>query len=205
MDDRSFVLMDRLPGWTLNEMTYRKPDVLEENKIQIAYQLGMHAAFSYVFGVTDGFQTNYVYDPITKILTRIDKEVMLKVPGNPNETLLDHDEYTQDIAACELSNLKYIPSFRRTEGRAEIVIAFKSGFTDKYGEIKSKKEKMLELVSEARGTWKKLNAPGDLLAFDNETRSIIESVSIMIDQDPQAVLKRLFAAKAEVDKGEYVT
>ena len=203
MEDKSFVLMDRLSGWTLNEMTYLKPDILEENKIPIAYQLGMHAAFSYVFGVTDGFQTNYVFDPVSQILTRIDKEVFLSVPENPKETLLDHDEYTQEVAACELNNLKYIPSFRHRETRAEILVAFKSGFTDKYSELKQKRQRMLELVAEARGTWKKLGKPGDLTAFDKETAKLVDTVGTLIDQDSETVIKRLFDAKSEVDRGEY--
>ncbi|MCX6694797.1 MAG: hypothetical protein NTU61_00670 [Candidatus Altiarchaeota archaeon] len=204
MDDRSFVLMDRLAGWTLNEMTYLKPDVLEEHKISIAYQLGMHAAFSYAFGVTDGFQTNYMFDPVTNILTRIDKDVFLQVPSNPKDTLMDHDDYTQEISSCELSNLKYIPSFRRAEDRTDVLLAFKTGFLDKYSEMKEKRDKLLHLVYETRETWKKISNPRDILGFEAETRRIVESVSILLDQDSEKVLKRLFEAKAEVDRGEYV-
>jgi len=204
MDDRSFILMDRLSGWTLNEMTYRKPDILEEHKISIAYQLGMHAAFSYVFGVKDGFQTNYVFDSVSTILTRIDKEVFLAVPKSPNETLLDHDDYTQEIASCELSNLKYIPSYRQGERRGEIILAFKTGFSDKYEEMRQKRKRLVELVEETRHRWKRISNPADPAGYDSETARIAEIVGVLLDQDPDKVLKRLFEAKVEVDRGEYV-
>jgi len=203
MEDRSFVLMDRLPGWTLNEMTYLKPDVLEDNKIAIAYQLGMHAAFAYVFGVTDGFQTNYIFDPVTRILTRIDKEIFLSVPKNPGHALLDHDEYTQDVSSCELSNLKYIPSYRHSDSRGEVVLSFKAGFLDKYAEMRKKRERLIALVKETRDTWKRISSPADILAFDSETLRIVQVVGALMDHDPEKVLKRLFEAKAEVDRGEY--
>ncbi|MFH1403456.1 MAG: hypothetical protein ABIH11_04225, partial [Candidatus Altiarchaeota archaeon] len=146
MFDRDYVVMDRLPGVTLNELTYRRPEVLDENKIGIAYQLGIHSAYAYVFGVRDGFQTNYVFNPLNKILTRIDKEAFLEVPEDHEATLSGDDVYTREIAGCELNNLKYIPSFRTGSEREDILRAFTVGFKDKYEDIVLKKDKLLRIV-----------------------------------------------------------
>ena len=184
MDDRSFVLMDRLPGWTLNEMTYLKPDILEENKIPISYQLGMHAAFSYVFGCKDGFQTNYLFNPVTKILTHIDKESFLELPLDAAKTLRDGDQYTQEIAACELANLKYLPSFRTPEYRSKLIIACRQGFLDKYGDIKYKKEELLKMISGARTAWMKVKPVEDFEEYEKETRQMIATAGQLIDKNP---------------------
>lgn len=201
--DRPYVVTERVPGVSLNELTYRRPEVLEKHKVTIAYQLGMHMAFAYVFGSKDGYQTNYLFDPVDRLLTRIDKEVFLEVPSDPAGTLADGDVYTQEVAACELANLKYIPSFRKKEGRPPILMAFRQGFLDKYDHIKDKKERFLELVDEARAMWKKLKSPEDEGGYHEETGSIRASVTHLIDQDPESVFKRLLTARQEVERGEY--
>lgn len=195
--------MDRLPGSTLNELTYRRPEILEEHKVSIAYQLGMHMVFSYVFGAKDGYQTNYVFDPVSRILTRIDKESFFEVPVDPKGTLSEGDDYTQEIAACELSNLKYIPSYRRTETRHLILFAFRQGFLDKYGDIKSKSEELLSMVAETRATWLDIKPVEDLEEYGSETRHIHTAIEYLIQQDPERVFDRLLKAKAEVDTGKY--
>ncbi|MBD3388108.1 MAG: hypothetical protein GF416_03590 [Candidatus Altiarchaeales archaeon] len=203
LDDRAFVVMDRVPGSTLNELTYRRPEVLEEHKITIAYQLGMHMAFAYVFGSKDGYQTNYIFNPVDKILTRVDKESFLDVPDDPHTTLEEGNVYTQEIAACELSNLKYIPSFRSNEDRPKVLFAFKQGFMDKYEDIKEKKNELLGLVDETRETWLRIEPPREMDEYHEETRFIRVTVEHLMDQDPVHVLNRLVKAKEEVDRGEY--
>ncbi|HHQ45521.1 MAG TPA: hypothetical protein ENN13_05265 [Candidatus Altiarchaeales archaeon] len=198
--DKSFTVMDRLPGYTLSELTYKRPEILEEHKIDIAFQLGMHTVFSYVFGVRDGYQTNYIYDPVSRLLTRIDKERFLEVPDSPRKTLEDNDAYTQEIASCELSNLKYVPSFRTGEERGVVVKALESGFMEKYREVKVKKQELLELVRQTRNTWFELNPRFDKSLYGSETEIIVGTVSYLIDQDALLVWKRLVKAKIEVDR-----
>ena len=201
--DRSYVVMDRLPGATLNELTYRRPEILEEHKVTIAYQLGMHMAFAYVFGAKDGFQTNYIFDTVSKILTRIDKESFFDMPVDPDVSFEDNDEYTQEIAACELSNLKYIPSFRKAETRPQVIIAFRQGFIDKYQDIKDMRGRLLEMTLNARKTWKGFRQIEDMIEYDQDTDRIHAKVAKLIDQDPDKVFDRLLKAKAEVDTGRY--
>jgi len=203
MFGRAYVVMDRLPGVTLNELAYRRPEIIEDNRVTISYQLGMHAGFAFVFGAKDGYQTNYIFDSVSKILTRIDKESFLEVPDEPRNTLSDDDRYTQEIAACELSNLKYIPAFRDSETRPKIIYAFRQGFIDKYADIKYKKDDLIGLVMESRGTWLKLKPESDPGEYEGETRKLIEKVSEMIDLEPEAVFDRLMKAKIEVDAGRY--
>jgi hypothetical protein len=202
-DDRAYVVTDRLPGATLNELTYRRPEVIEDNRITIAYQLGMHMAFSYIFGAKDGFQTNYVFDSVSKILTRIDKESFLEMPVEPKTTLCEGDTYTQEIAACELSNLKYIPSFRNGETRPKIMYAFRQGFIDKYNDILSKREDLLLMIGEARTKWFRLKPVEDPEEYHKETQFIIGAAATLIGQVPEKVFDRLLAARIEVDSGKY--
>jgi hypothetical protein len=202
MFDRAYVVMDRLPGHTLNELTYRRPEVIEEHKVTIAYQLGMHTAFSYVFGAKDGYQTNYIFDPVSKILTRIDKESFLEMPSNA-DTFADKDTYTQEIAACELTNLKYIPSFRNNESRHKLLYAFKQGFMDKYSDIMYKRDDLLTMVRETRMAWLRMKPVEDPEEYEEETKSIIEMAYALIGQNPEDVYNRLIKAKKEVDSGEY--
>jgi hypothetical protein len=203
MFDRSYVVMERLPGATLNELTYRRPEVIEDNMVTISYQLGMHMAFSYVFGAKDGFQTNYVFDHSNKILTRIDKESFLEMPANAATTLSDDDTYTQEIAACELTNLKYIPSFRSPDTRPKVLYAFRQGFFDKYEDIKYKRDELTQMVSDIRGTWKRMRPVEDLSEYEEETKHTVESVRMLIDQKADDVFARLLKAKIEVDSGKY--
>ena len=203
MFDSAYVVMDRLPGATLNELTYRRPEVIEKNMVTISYQLGMHMAFSYIFGAKDGYQTNYVFDPVSKLLTRIDKESFLEVPNNPTSTLSDGDDYTQEIAACELTNLKYIPSFREPATRPKVLYAFKQGFLDKYSDIKSKKDDLLTMVQETRGAWAKMKPPEDEQEYAQITSQIKDAVQHLITQESELVFQRLVAAKKEVDEGKY--
>ncbi|MFH0861706.1 MAG: hypothetical protein V1875_01630 [Candidatus Altiarchaeota archaeon] len=203
MFDKPYVVMDRLPGTTLNELAYLRPEILEENKVTIAYQLGMHTAFSYVFGSKDGFQTNYLFNPVTKILTHIDKESFLELPKDPAKTLQDSDGYSQEIAACELTNLKYLPSFRSPEYRSKLIIAFRQGFQDKYEDIKYKKEELLKMVSGARTAWMKVKPVEDYMGYEEETRQMMATVGLLIDQNPDDVFDRLLKAKKEADTGRY--
>lgn len=197
--DRSYAVMERLAGSTLNELTYRRPEVLEDNKVTIAYQLGMHMAFAYVFGSKDGYQTNYLFDTSEKLLTRVDKEVFLEVPYDATKTLEDGDKYTQEIAACELSNLKYIPSFRKKDTRPYVLMAFKQGFLDKYSDIKEKEEDLLSLVEETRDNWLQIKGLQSSKEYDTETEHILEAVKYLIDQEPEHVYQRLLKAKKEND------
>jgi hypothetical protein len=199
MFDRSYAVMERLPGRTLNELTYLQPELLEDNMVTIAYQLGMHTTFSYVFGAKDGYQTNYVFDPVSKILTRIDKERFLEMPADPKTTLSDGDSYTQEIAACELTNLKYIPSFRSENSRHKVMYAFRQGFLDKYEDIKYKKAELIGMVSDARETWLKHKPVEDLDEYAQGTKHIISAVGRLIDHDPKSVFDRLLKAKMEID------
>ncbi|MBD3262547.1 MAG: hypothetical protein GF334_12915 [Candidatus Altiarchaeales archaeon] len=199
MNDLSYTVMDRLPGYTLNELMYRRPELLEEHKIVISYQLGLHTAFSYVFGLRDGYQSNYVFDPVTRILTRIDKERFLELPPNPDKTLQPQDPYTQEIASCELSNLKYMHSFREGVDRNQVVDALKEGFMDKYDDIKNKKQDLLQLVTHTRDTWLKLGPSTDVQEYEKETQKLASTVSFLVDQDPKRVWRRLVEAKREVD------
>ena len=195
--------MDRLPGNTLNELTYRKPEVLDTHQVTIAYQLGMHTTFSYVFGAKDGYQTNYVFDQLTKMLTRIDKESFFELPKNPRETLTDGDTYTQEISACELTNLKYIPSYRDKTKRVKVMLAYETGFKDKYADIKYKKNDILDLVDATRAAWVEIAQVLDMNEYLIETKRIRDNVEALIDQNPQNVYKRLLKAKLEVDSGQY--
>ena len=203
MLDRSFVVMERLPGNTLNELTYRRPEVLDDNMVTISYQLGMHMAFSYVFGSRDGFQTNYVFDLTTKLLTRIDKESFFEVPADSLTTLDVGDPYTQEIAACELANLKYIPSFRDGTAAKKVMMAFKQGFVDKYADIKYKKMDLVQLIMDTRLAWFRMEPPADIEAYASETLRIKDTVELFIEQDPKQVFERLIQAKKEVDSGKY--
>ena len=199
MFDKPYVVMDRLPGTTLNELAYLRPEILEEHKVTIAYQLGMHTAFSYVFGCKDGFQTNYLFNPVTKILTHIDKESFLDLPKDPSKTLAEGDGYTQEIAACELANLKYLPSFRTPEYHSKLIIAFRQGFLDKYEDIKYKKEELFKMVSGARTAWMKVKPVEGFEEYGKETRQMTAAVGQLIDQDPEDVFDRLLKAKKEAD------
>jgi hypothetical protein len=203
MLDRAYVVMDRLPGSTLNELTYRRPEVIEDNKVTIAYQLGMHTAFSYVFGAKDGYQTNYVFDQVSKILTRIDKESFLEVPSDAGSTFDEGDTYSQEIAACELTNMKYIPSFRNNESRTKLLIAFRQGFLDKYDDIKAKREDLVGMIGDARSTWARMKPIEDPEEYVEETKTIIGTVNKLIGQDAEKVFDRLLKAKREVDSGKY--
>jgi len=203
MLDRPYVVMDRLPGATLNELAYRRPEIIEDNMVTIAYQLGMHLAFSYVFGVKDGFQTNYVFDASTKILTRIDKESFLDMPSDAKTTLEGGDRYTQEISACEVSNLKYIPSFRSEKSRYKVMYAFRQGFLDKYADIKAKRDELLRMVLDTRQTWLKIRPAEDPEEYEDDTRHIVKAVSHLAEQKPEDVFERLMKAKAEVDTGRY--
>jgi len=197
---KAYAVMDYVPGKTLNELAYRNPNVLEENKIRIAFQLGMHTAFSYVFGLKDGYQSNYIFDPDKKTITRVDNERFLHVPEDPENTLDDNHPYTQAIAACELENLKYMPSFRRKEALDHILKAFNAGFIEKYGEIKNKKETLIRLIGESRADTFRVRPDVDAKRYQAETEGIVDTVGYLIDQDPLMVLKRLYKAKTEVKK-----
>ncbi len=197
--ERDYALMDRLPGNTLNELTYRNPQLLDENRITISYQLGMNAAFAYIFGIRDGYQTNYIYNPQNKVLTRIDKETFLDVPNEPFTTMNDGNKYTQEIAACELNNLKYMPAYRDGDERLEILRAFKVGFTDKYNHIKEKQDKLLDLVRKTRKNMIEIKNPIDRGEYDEETNRLVLTVKFLIEQDPDEVLIRLFKAKKELE------
>ncbi len=199
----SYAVMDRLPGSTLSELTYRRPDVIEENRVTIAYQLGMHMAFSFVFGAKDGFQTNYVFDPVSRLLTRIDKESFFDLPQKPEDALFENDGYTQEIAACELANLKYIPSFRDSNTRHQIIYAFKSGFSDKFDDIKQKRDDVLNLVNETRLMWLELNPVDDLTEYNDVTRQIRHAIDHLMRLEADKVFERLMQAKKEVDEGRY--
>jgi hypothetical protein len=203
MFDRAYVVMDRLPGTTLNELTYRRPEVIEDNRVTISYQLGMHMAFSFVFGSKDGYQTNYVFDATTKILTRIDKESFLDLPLDAEGTLQEGDSYTQEIAACELSNLKYIPSFRDPATRPKMIFAFKQGFLDKFADIKFKREELVSMVESSRQAWLRMKPVEDMGEYAQDTRHLTDMVNKLIGLNPEQVFKRLMKAKTEVESGKY--
>jgi len=196
----AYALMDCVPGKTMNELAYRNPDVLEQNRVRIAFQLGMHAAFSYVFGVKDGYQSNYLFDESTKTLTRVDNERFLQVPENPDETLSPGDAYTREIAACEMENLKYIPSCRSGGDLDNVLKAFNTGFLEKYREMKERKARMVELIRQARGDAYAVTPGADEGGYRSETDRIAAAVSCLVDQNPVDVLKRLYAARAECRK-----
>ncbi len=197
MFDRAYAVMDRVPGATLNELTYRRPEIIEDNRVTIAYQLGMHAAFSFVFGARDGYQTNYVFNPVDKILTRIDKESFLEMPEDPANVMSEGDAYTQEIAACELSNLKYIPAFRKKDTRPQVLLAFKQGFLDKYEDIKKREKRLLDLVQETRDTWLRIRPVREVDEYNSDTRYVKESVKHLISLDPGEAFNRLLKAKQE--------
>ncbi|MFH1126287.1 MAG: hypothetical protein V1703_04110 [Candidatus Altiarchaeota archaeon] len=195
---KAYALMDLVPGKTLNELAYMNPDLIEENRIRIAFQLGMHAAFGYVFGLKDGYQANYLFDTESKTITRIDNERFLNVPEDPENTLKDRHHYAHGIAACELENLKYIPSFRHSEGMDDVLTAFNTGFLEKYREIKEKRERLLRLIEETRGDALRVRPDVDENDYARETKRLMDVVGFLINQDPQEVLKRLYKAKAEL-------
>lgn len=200
MIDRSYVVMDRICGNTLNELSYSNPKTLDDNYVTIAYQLGMHLAFSYVFGSKDGYQTNYIFDPTTRLLTRIDKESFLDLPQNPENNFEDENVYTQEIAACELSNLRYIPRFKNPKCHRNIILAIRQGFLDKYGDIKLKKRDLLQMVMDTRMTWLRMDPPDDIEAYAADTLRIFHNIEKLISQDPERVFERLKKAKKEFDK-----
>lgn len=200
MEGHSYLVMDRLPGTTLNELTYRRPEIIEDHKVTISYQLGMHLAFAYVFGVRDGYQTNYIFDPSSRLITRIDKESFFELPDDADKTLESDDGYTQQIALSELSNLKYIPSFRDKKTRPQILYAYKTGFVDKYNDMKAKRRQILELVNVTRINWIDITPIEDIDEYAEETLFIQESVDSLISQDPEKVFERLVAAKIEVER-----
>ena len=203
MFDKPYVVMDRLPGTTLNELSYLRPEILEEHKVTIAYQLGMHTAFSFVFGSKDGFQTNYLFNPVTKILTHIDKESFLELPKDSSKVLEDGDRYTQEIVACEFTNLKYIPSFRNNESRTKLLIAYRQGFLDKFEDIKFKKDELVRMVAGARMAWLRVKPPQNVEDYEQETLTLLDTVAALIDLNSEEVFDRLLKAKKEVDSGRY--
>jgi len=195
---KAYAVMDYVPGKTLNELSYRNPDIIEENRIRIAFQLGMHTAFSYVFGLKDGYQSNYIFDPEAKTITRIDNERFLCVPEDPENTLDDEHPYTQGIAACELENLKYIPSFRNRQEMEHILKAFNAGFIEKYKEIKNKKQNLIRLIGETRADTFRVRPEANAKKYQVETERIVDTVSFLISQEPTEVLRRLYKAKTEL-------
>jgi len=198
MDMKSFALTDSIAGKTLNELSYKDPDVIEGNRLEIAFQLGMYAAFSYVFGLKDGYQTNYIFNPDSRKLIRIDKERFLDIPEIPEDTLEDNDKYTQEIAACELVNLKYIPSYRGGERRLDVVRAFNSGFLEKYREMKKRKNELIDLVKESRASAYSTLPDSDLSEYENRTTEITSIIEELISLSPKQVLKRLYTARSEL-------
>ncbi|MDD5111046.1 MAG: hypothetical protein PHG85_00705 [Candidatus Altiarchaeota archaeon] len=198
-EHRAYALMELVRGKTLTELAYMNPDVLVENGIRIAFQLGMHTAFSYVFGVKDGYQTNYLFDAESKTITRIDNERFLYLPKNPEQTLEDGDSYTQDIAACELENLRYLPSFRNSQTHDNILKAFNTGFIEKYSQIREKREKLLVMVENMRNDTLQVRGDVSEEAYNSETKRLKSAVECLIGNDPKKVLSRLYKAKAELD------
>jgi hypothetical protein len=192
--DSAYVVMDRLPGATLNELTYRRPEVIDENWVTIAYQLGMHMAFSFVFGARDGYQTNYIFNPESRILTRIDKESFLEVPFDA-----DSEDYYAEIASCELGNLKYIPGFRDSERKGKVLYAFKQGFLDKYGDISGKRDELLDMVEDARETWLKSKQVHDIEDYRTGTKKIRQAVGKLMVLDPEEAFDRLIKARKTLD------
>lgn len=190
--------MQLAPGKTLNELAYMNPDVLEENSIRIAFQLGMHTAFSYAFGVKDGYQSNYLFDEHSKTITRIDNEKFLRMPDDPEKTLEDNHHYAQDIASCEMENLKYIPYFRRKEGMDDILKAFNTGFMEKYRELKQKKNTLLKMIEHSRHDTFQIRPGVDEKTYQSGTKKIMHAVGHLIDQEPEKVLKRLYKARNEI-------
>jgi hypothetical protein len=203
MFEGSYAVMDRLPGATLNELTYKRPEVIEDNRITIAYQLGMHMAFSFVFGAKDGYQTNYIFDPVSRMLTRLDRESFFDLPLEAEDILCENDRYTQEIAACELSNLKYIPSFRDSKTKTQILYAFKTGFLDKLDDIKRNNDKISDLIGETRLMWLDIKPVEDLIEYNDETRQIKKIVEELTRLDGEKIFKRLLKAKKEVEEGKY--
>jgi hypothetical protein len=199
-EHRAYALMELAAGKTLTELAYMNPGVLVENGVRIAFQLGMHTAFGYVFGVKDGYQSNYLFDPESKTLTRVDNERFLFLPKNPEKTFEDDDSYTQDIAACELENLKYLPSYRNGQTRDNILKAFNTGFIEKYGQIKEKKEKLLDMVGNMRNDTLHVRSDVSEEAYNIETGRMKKAVECLISQDSRKVLARLYKAKSELDK-----
>lgn len=194
---KAYVLMEHIPGKTLNELAYTNPDILEENKIRIAFQLGMHAAFSYVFGIKDGYQSNYLFDSHSRSLTRVDNERFLMLPESPEDTLNPGDAYMQDIAACELENLKYIPSFRSGKDTDNILMAFNTGFLEKYSHIKKKKEVLLKMVENTRNDTLRVRYGISEETYERETKKMKAAVEYLINQNPMYVLERLHKASTE--------
>jgi hypothetical protein len=201
MKERPYVLMELVAGKTLNELAYMNPEVLEENRIRIAFQLGMHAAFSYVFGVKDGYQSNYLFDPQTRSITRVDNERFLVLPEKPENTLEAGDEYAQDIAACELDNLKYIPSFRNGRDRENILKAFNTGFLEKYSHIKERKDRLLGMVEGMRNDTLRVRYGISEVTYEKETKKMKTTVEYLMDQNPREVLARLYMARSEIGRG----
>lgn len=197
--NKAYVLMEHVAGKTLNELAYMNPGILEDNKIRIAFQLGMHAAFSYVFGVKDGYQSNYIFDSASRSITRVDNERFLLLPEKPENTLKAGDEYTRDIAACELSNLKYIPSFRNGRDTDVILTAFNTGFLEKYRQIKEKKEKRLGMVENTRNDTLRVRYGISEETYAKETKKMKAAVECLMDQNPMQVLERLHKARAELE------
>jgi len=196
---KTYAVMERAAGRSINELAYKDPDVLETNNDVISHQLGRHAAFSYVFGIKDGYQTNYIFDDESKVLTRVDKERSLEFPANIDISM-PNDPYSQEIAVADISNLDYIPTYRNPKTRKDVADSFETGFFEQYDFLKKNKDPLLRLIKIARNTAAKVQKPENPEKYAKETEHIIQTVSTLIDQDPREVLKRLYEAKEEVDR-----
>ncbi len=203
MAQEDYIVMERVEGNTLNELAYMNPDAIEDNAELIARELGKHTAFSYIFGIKDGYQTNYIFNPKAKKLTRIDKEKCLSVPKDPERVFMPRNRYTQEIAECEISNLKYLPAYRRDASREVIFRAFTSGFYEQYALFKDKKAKFLDIIKKARDAGKDVYDVAKVSEYDKQTEEIVNAVNKLIEQNPSDVLERLFTAKNEVMRGEF--
>ncbi|VVB52153.1 Uncharacterised protein [uncultured archaeon] len=199
--DKSYVLMETVPGHTLNELAYRQPEVLEEDARAVAKQLGEYCAFSFVFGVRDGYQSNYIYDSKTKWLTRIDKENSLRVPTVIDVNGDEYWAYCREIAACELANLKYLPPFRRGgEEQRAIMRAFNTGFYEKHAYMKERRDQLIQYVNKARKAGAQYQPPADPSGYFLQTNIILNSVKALLDQNPEESLKHLYMAKMDLEK-----
>lgn len=203
-DGKEYVLMDYVQGQTLEDLSKQDPGTLESNKLHISYELGRQTAFTYAFGVKDGYQSNYIFNPLEKRLYRVDKEKFLQMPSKPRETLLGHDDYTQEIAGCELDNLAHLPSFRDRGEKPQILLAFELGFKDQFKKLSKRKNKFRGLIAETRETLVKINPVKNRVSYDKETGEIQDTVDYLLSQDPEKVLERLYEARREVARGEVI-
>jgi len=210
--ERTYALEAKAPGETLNELAYTNPEALERHEEKIARQLGEYAAFSVIFGVRGssrgqykdaeyrGTEACYLIDPEKGAVTRVDKEMALNMPKDPEKILHPGNPYTQEMGVCEVGNLYRLPAFREDDPakQQKIMKAFEDGFTKKFKYYRENREAFLSFIEKSRKLGADAQEPGDLQGYERETGEIISAVGRIIDFNPKSVLRRLFEGRDEV-------